>query len=321
MSTKCWLTAPIQKRLPLLIGGGGEQVTLKLVAKYADANNLGGGIDKVRHKEEVLLRHCEAVGRDPNEIERTSGLGVVVIRDSRDEARTVANRVFARNGKAEPWKDQPVGTPEDVAAYIAPYLEIGYRHLIAGFPNPYDEESMTRMATEVRAAAGTSARGEATPPTHQVGLVERTVTNDGPRQQRVRESQLTIEPLGTEPTNQDRRCSHKGDGHNCDPGNEPRFTARQKRGSDSRDDGGRAEHRCTRPQGRLEGRMLDANKQYGPDRDEDRRRRDSCDENAHHRPKQSEVIPKPLSRLIRSQRSIAPADHCVARNRSSKAPR
>ena len=143
---------PIQKRLPLLIGGGGEQVTLKLVAKYGDANNLGGGIDKVRHKEEVLLRHCAAVGRDPNEIERTSGLGVVVIRDSRAEARKVANRIFARNGKAEPWKDQPVGTPEDVAAFIAPYLEIGYHHLIAGFPNPYDEESMTRLATEVRAA-------------------------------------------------------------------------------------------------------------------------------------------------------------------------
>jgi len=143
---------PIQKRLPLLIGGGGEQVTLKLVAKYGDANNLGGGIAKIRHKEEVLLRHCEAVGRDPNEIERTAGLGAVVIRDSRAEARKVANRIFARNGKAEPWKDQPVGTPEDVAAYMAPYLEIGYQHLIAGFPNPYDEESMTRLATEVRRA-------------------------------------------------------------------------------------------------------------------------------------------------------------------------
>ena len=145
---------PIQDRLPLLIGGGGEQVTLKLVAKYGDANNVGGGVEKVRHKEEVLLRHCEAVGRDPNEIERTSGLGIVVIRDSRAEARKVANRIFERNGKAEPWKDQPVGTPEDVAAFIAPYLEIGYHHLIAGFPNPYDEESMTRLATEVRAAVG-----------------------------------------------------------------------------------------------------------------------------------------------------------------------
>jgi len=141
---------PVQRRLPLLIGGGGEQVTLKLVAEYGDANNVGGGIERVRHKEEVLLRHCEAVGRDPSEIERTSGLGVVVIRDSREEARKVAEAIFARNGRAQPWENQPVGTPEDVTAFLAPYLEIGYRHLVAGFPSPYDEESMTRLATEVR---------------------------------------------------------------------------------------------------------------------------------------------------------------------------
>ena len=141
---------PLQERLPLLVGGGGEQVTLKLVAKYADANNVGGGIEKVRHKEAVLLRHCETVGRDPGEIERTSNLGVVVIRDSRDEARNLARAIFERNGRARAWENQPVGTPEDVAAYIAPYLEIGYRHLVAGFPSPYDEESMTRLATEVR---------------------------------------------------------------------------------------------------------------------------------------------------------------------------
>jgi alkanesulfonate monooxygenase SsuD/methylene tetrahydromethanopterin reductase-like flavin-dependent oxidoreductase (luciferase family) len=143
---------PLQERLPLLIGGGGEQVTLKLVAKYGDANNVGGGIDKVRQKEAVLLRHCETVGRDPAEIERTAGLGVVVIRDSREEARRVAREIFERNGRAKPWEDQPVGTPEDVAGLIAPFLEIGYHHLLAGFPSPYDEESMTRLATEVRPA-------------------------------------------------------------------------------------------------------------------------------------------------------------------------
>jgi alkanesulfonate monooxygenase SsuD/methylene tetrahydromethanopterin reductase-like flavin-dependent oxidoreductase (luciferase family) len=151
---------PLQERLPLLIGGGGEQVTLKLVAKYGDANNVGGGIEKVRRKEAVLLRHCDSVGRDPAEIERTTGLGVVVIRDSRDEAIKVAKSIFEHNGKARPWTDQPVGTPEDVAAFIAPFLEIGYRHVVAGFPSPYDEESMTRLATEVRtslAGAGSPA--------------------------------------------------------------------------------------------------------------------------------------------------------------------
>jgi alkanesulfonate monooxygenase SsuD/methylene tetrahydromethanopterin reductase-like flavin-dependent oxidoreductase (luciferase family) len=141
---------PIQARLPLLVGGGGERVTLKLVALYGDANNVGGGFESVRHKESVLLQHCEAVGRDPAEIERTTGLGTVVIRDSRAEAERVQREIAARNGGAPAWRDQPVGTPEDVAEKLAPYLEIGYRHLVAGFPAPYDEESMTRLATEVR---------------------------------------------------------------------------------------------------------------------------------------------------------------------------
>lgn len=141
---------PIQAKMPILIGGGGEQVTLKLVAKYGDANNVGGGLDTVKRKEQVLLQHCETVGRDPSEIERTTGLGTIVIRDSRAEAVKVQHRIAEHNGKAEAWEDQPVGTPEDVAEMLAPYLEIGYRHLIAGFPAPYDEESMTRLATEVR---------------------------------------------------------------------------------------------------------------------------------------------------------------------------
>jgi hypothetical protein len=57
---------------------------------------------------------------------------------------------FERNGRANLWEDQPIGTVEDVAERLAPFLEIGYRHLIAGFPWPCDEESITRLATEVR---------------------------------------------------------------------------------------------------------------------------------------------------------------------------
>ncbi|MGZ6339310.1 MAG: LLM class flavin-dependent oxidoreductase [Candidatus Limnocylindrales bacterium] len=141
---------PVQRHLPILVGGGGEQVTLKLVARYADANNVGGGVEAVRHKDEVLRRHCETVGRDHREIERTTGVGVVVIRDSRAEARRVFERLFENNRIARVWQDQPIGTPEDVAEHLAPYLAIGYRHLIAGHPAPYDEESATRLATEVR---------------------------------------------------------------------------------------------------------------------------------------------------------------------------
>jgi alkanesulfonate monooxygenase SsuD/methylene tetrahydromethanopterin reductase-like flavin-dependent oxidoreductase (luciferase family) len=142
--------APLQPRLPILIGGGGEQVTLKLVAQYADADNLGGGFETVKRKDEILRRHCEAVGRDESEIERTVGVGVVVIRDSHAEAQRVFRRLFEVNRVARLWQDQPVGTPEEVAEMLAPYLGIGYRHLIAGHPAPYDEESAVRLAKEVR---------------------------------------------------------------------------------------------------------------------------------------------------------------------------
>jgi alkanesulfonate monooxygenase SsuD/methylene tetrahydromethanopterin reductase-like flavin-dependent oxidoreductase (luciferase family) len=141
---------PIQPHLPILVGGGGERVTLRLVAKYADANNVGGGIANVRRKEAVLLEHCAAIGRDPAEIERTTSVGTVLIRDAREEVERLRKATFARNGGAEPWANQPSGTPEDVAEHLAPYVELGYRHLIAGHPAPYDEESMTRLVTEVK---------------------------------------------------------------------------------------------------------------------------------------------------------------------------
>jgi alkanesulfonate monooxygenase SsuD/methylene tetrahydromethanopterin reductase-like flavin-dependent oxidoreductase (luciferase family) len=144
------LPAPVQAHLPICIGGGGEQVTLKLVAKYADMNNVGGGIENVRRKEEILLRHCETVGRDPSEIERTTGIGTVFIRDDRREAERLFHAAFDRNRVANHWTDQPVGTVEDVVEFLKPYVDLGYRHFIAGTPADYDEESMTRFATEVR---------------------------------------------------------------------------------------------------------------------------------------------------------------------------
>ena len=54
-----------------MIGGGGEQKTLRLVAQYGDACNVFGGPEKIHHKYEVLREHCAAIGRDPDEIERS----------------------------------------------------------------------------------------------------------------------------------------------------------------------------------------------------------------------------------------------------------
>ncbi len=69
------LCSPMPVSVPrprILIGGGGERKTLRLVAQYADACNIFGGPAEVAHKVDVLRRHCDAVGRDPNEIEVTA---------------------------------------------------------------------------------------------------------------------------------------------------------------------------------------------------------------------------------------------------------
>lgn len=143
---------PVQERLPILVGGGGEKKTLRIVARYADACNVGGTFDNVRRKDEILRQHCEQVGRDQSEIERTVGSGTCVIRNDPAEAQRVANEMFIRNGGAKPWKNQLVGTVDEVVERMRPFLGIGFRHFIVGFPSPYDAESMERLVTEVKPA-------------------------------------------------------------------------------------------------------------------------------------------------------------------------
>ena len=145
------LPAPIQEHVPILIGGAGKRKTLRLVAQYADMNNIGRlTAAELADREDALLGHCQAVGRDERTIERTAGMGSVFIRDSREEAFTVMADVFADNGDAGTWTDMPVGHPSHIVEHCKPYLDAGYRHLIFGCPAPYDEETVERLATEVR---------------------------------------------------------------------------------------------------------------------------------------------------------------------------
>ena len=158
---------PLHK-LPLLVGGGGEQVTLRLVARYADACNVGAaaGIDAVRRKEEALRRHCQEVGRDESEIERTLNTGPIIIRSTREEAADVLRRSYTGNGGAQTWSgkkpdEQPLGSAHDIAEWMRPFVELGYRHIVVGFPSPYDEETMVRMVEEVRPLLEPVAAGAA----------------------------------------------------------------------------------------------------------------------------------------------------------------
>jgi F420-dependent oxidoreductase-like protein len=141
---------PVDGHLPILIGGGGEKKTLRTVARYADAWNIGGPVDRVRHKLDVLRRWCDEFGRDPDQIEKTFQGGAAILRSDPDEARRVAGEVGRINGG---W-DGPdfAGTPEQYVQKLRPYVELGFRHIYVDLPAPFDDETLERFATEVRPA-------------------------------------------------------------------------------------------------------------------------------------------------------------------------
>jgi F420-dependent oxidoreductase-like protein len=110
----------------ILIGGGGERKTLRLVARYADACNINGTPEVIAHKVSVLRQHCEDVGRDPGEIEVTSSLGFTGEIENSDEAERQAE-VLAALGVdtvvARPVGSDPAAYLESVWAPAVPKLE------------------------------------------------------------------------------------------------------------------------------------------------------------------------------------------------------
>ncbi len=144
---------PIQKRLPIMIGGSGEKKTLRTVAKYADMWNAMGPVEVMAHKVEVLRGHCDAVGRDINEIEFTLG-AKLTIRDSKAEAERVrwAAMEHNRTPRSEVEDDDTFweGSPQEIADRLRPYVELGFRTVISEQPAPYDVETLERFVGEVK---------------------------------------------------------------------------------------------------------------------------------------------------------------------------
>ena len=142
-------TRPIQKRLPILVGGGGEQVTLKITARYADWWHGFGTPDVIKHKLDVLKKHCDDVGRDFNEIAPTGGGGILV----RDDLNTVDKRmreVAARNKVEAPNRPAFLGKPEDIAKRLVDYHKVGVNGFLLGMSMPYDRETIERTMNEVK---------------------------------------------------------------------------------------------------------------------------------------------------------------------------
>jgi F420-dependent oxidoreductase-like protein len=137
-------------RLPLWLGGGGEQVTLKLVAQWADGCNFGGGDPAViRQKLAVLRGHCEAVGRDYDTITRSTSLNIFLLEDGEDPEQATAP---ARGSTtlADYRRGTFVGTVAQVTERLQQVVEAGADYIITYFPRvAYDQTRLRRFAAEV----------------------------------------------------------------------------------------------------------------------------------------------------------------------------
>ena len=106
---------------PILVGGGGEQRTLRIAAQFADMTHwFPLGIETLKRKSEILAGYCEAIGRDPAEIERTMATPVMVAATEADAQRML---------EVVPAERRPyvvAGTPERVVDGLRPYLDAGF---------------------------------------------------------------------------------------------------------------------------------------------------------------------------------------------------
>ncbi len=140
----------VQKpHLPLWIGGGGEKVTLKLVARWGDACNVGPDPETVRHKLAVLKQHCETLGRDYDTIIKSTGVTVHLVENMATAEQETA-RVRGSQAYEEYARQTIVGTPDRVRERLEQYVDAGADYFIVTIPrNAYDQEPQTRFAREV----------------------------------------------------------------------------------------------------------------------------------------------------------------------------
>ena len=137
---------PIQKRLPILIGGSGPRKTLRTVASRADAWNTSGTLDEVRGHLDILAEHGADIGRDIATIEKSISFPII-LRDNPAFAASAYGALLANNGVTDMGK-VPVllGSPDEVADQLRPYVELGFETVIVRMPAPYDRETIDRMA-------------------------------------------------------------------------------------------------------------------------------------------------------------------------------
>ena len=126
------LPRPVQPGGPkIMIGGGGEKRTLRLVAQYADQCNVTGDVNTLARKIDVLRRHCAEVGRDPAEVGVTWMTPLILTTSSQNTAEV--NEMLAAAASAEEIAGFTVGQPHEIAALVAGHIEAGADEVIFSF--------------------------------------------------------------------------------------------------------------------------------------------------------------------------------------------
>ncbi len=133
--------------IPLLIGGDGEHVTLKLVAHYADACNVSGDLTTIEHKFAVLKGHCEAARRDYTSIHRTAWT-VCSLGETDEQAQTMLSERMKALFSEDFLSSALIGSPETIRSRIAAYEAAGVQELAIHLVDVTHLESIRRFARE-----------------------------------------------------------------------------------------------------------------------------------------------------------------------------
>lgn len=147
---------PVQPRLPIMVGGGGERRTLRIVARWADMWHSSGPPDVIERKSRVLERHCREVGREPSEILRTVSVSPgVALRPTRaavdERLRQAAQRMGVPAERLESALRLPrLWKTDDAVERLREYQRVGVGGFFLESGPPYDLETFERFARDVR---------------------------------------------------------------------------------------------------------------------------------------------------------------------------
>ena len=140
---------PLQQPTPpVWIGGGGEQLTLRVVAEHADVSNFGSSLEEFTKKRAILQDHCRIIGRDEDTIRKTISSEVFIRETEKEIIEAGSKNLWGE--PAESWRAKAlVGTPEQVSEKIQKYLDAGCTGFIPWCADYPSTETLELFATKV----------------------------------------------------------------------------------------------------------------------------------------------------------------------------